>query len=161
MTELFEIKKTTRDDIPLIFSFIKELAEYERLSHEVVATEETLTKMLFGNKPYAEVVIGYLNNSPASFAIYFHNFSTFLARPGLYLEDLFVKPEFRGQGLGQKMFVYLAQIAKDRQCGRLEWSVLDWNELAISFYKRMGAKAMDEWTVYRATGKALEDLASL
>lgn len=161
MTELFEIKKTTKDDIPLIFSFIKELAEYEKLSHEVVATEQTLTTMLFGDKPYAEVIIGYLNNSPVSFAIYFHNFSTFLGQPGIYLEDLFVKPEFRGQGLGQKMFVYLAQIAKDRQCGRFEWSVLDWNELAIGFYKRMGAKPMDGWTVYRASGKALEDLANL
>jgi GNAT superfamily N-acetyltransferase len=141
-------------------SFIKELAEYEKLLHEVVATESILMDTLFGEKSTAEVVIGYLNHKPISFALYFQNFSTFFGRPGIYLEDLFVKPEARGRGVGQKMLSYLAYIAKERKCGRLEWWVLDWNETAIGFYKRIGAKAMDEWTVYRVTDRALDDLAA-
>jgi GNAT superfamily N-acetyltransferase len=156
---MFEIKPATIDDVPLILSFIKQLAEFEKLSHEVVATEDTLKQTLFGDKPYAEVVIGYLNKEPVSFALFFHNYSTFLGRPGIYLEDLFVKPEIRGQGIGYKMLVYLARLAKSRNCGRLEWWVLDWNEAAIDFYKRIGAKPMDEWTVFRVTGKELEELA--
>jgi GNAT superfamily N-acetyltransferase len=160
MTDLFEIKPARIEDTSLILSFIKELAEYEKLLHEVVATEEILKETLFGDHPHAEVIIGYLNNKPISFALYFHNFSTFLGRPGIYLEDLFVKPEARGQGIGQKMLNYLAYLAKSRNCGRLEWWVLDWNETAIEFYKRLGAKPMDEWTVYRVTGKDLDDLAA-
>lgn len=160
MTDSFKIRQARIEDVSLILSFIKELAEYEKLSHEVVATEDLLRETLFGEKAQAEVIFGTLNEQPASFALYFHNFSTFLGRPGIYLEDLFVKPEFRGKGLGQKMLTYLAHLAKQRKCGRLEWWVLDWNETAIGFYKRLGAQAMDEWTVYRVTGKALDELAT-
>lgn len=160
MSNLFEIKPATIEDVPLILSFIKELAEYEKLLHEVVATENILKETLFGNQAHAEVIMGYLDGVPVSFALYFHNFSTFLGRPGIYLEDLFVKPEARGNGIGQKMLAYLAHLAKSRKCGRLEWAVLDWNETAIGFYKRMGAKAMDEWTVYRVTDQALDNLAA-
>lgn len=160
MNDIFEIKQASVQDVPLILSLIKELAEYEKLSHEVIATEEMLKNSLFGEKSHAEIIIGFLNHTPVSFALYFHSYSTFLGRPGIYLEDLYVKQEFRGQGVGQKMLAYIAQIAKERKCGRLEWSVLDWNEPAISFYKRLGAKAMDEWTVYRLTGEALDNLAA-
>lgn len=160
MSNLFEIKTATIHDVPLILSFIKELAEYEKLLHEVVATEAILKETLFGEKAHAEVIIGYLNDQPVSFALYFHNFSTFLGRPGIYVEDLFVRPEARGQGIGQKMLAYLAYLAKKRKCGRLEWWVLDWNETAIGFYKRIGAKAMDEWTVYRVTNEDLDKLAA-
>lgn len=156
----FEIKPANIEDVPLILSLIKELAEYERLSHEVIATEEKLKTALFGQYPYAEVIIGYLDNTPVSFALYFHNFSTFLGLPGIHLEDLFVKPEARGKGIGRKMLTHVAQVAKQRQCGRLEWSVLNWNEPAINFYKSMGAKAMDEWSVYRLTGDALDKVAN-
>ena len=159
MSDEFNIKAATIDDIPIILSFIKELAEYEKLLHEVVATEETLKETLFGETAYANVLIGYLNNQPISFALYFHNFSTFLGRPGIYLEDLFVKPEARGNGIGQKMLAYLAYLAKTSNCGRLEWWVLDWNKDAIGFYQRMGATPMDQWTVQRITGKSLSDLA--
>jgi len=159
MTNAFIIKKATIDDVSLILSFIKELAQYEKLLHEVVATESLLQETLFGDKAHAEVIIGYLNDSPVSFALFFHNFSTFLGRPGLYLEDLYVKPEARGLGIGQKMLSYLAHLAKERNCGRFEWWVLDWNETAIHFYKKLGAKAMDEWTVYRVTGNDLDHLA--
>lgn len=154
------IKQATQDDIPVILTFIKELADYEKLSHEVVATEEDLRQTLFGDNPHAEVVIGYLDKKPASFALFFHNYSTFLAKPGLYLEDLFVKPALRGHGIGQQMLTYLANLAKERGCGRFEWSVLDWNKSAILFYEKLGAKALDEWTSFRVTGKALDALAS-
>lgn len=160
MNTQFEIKPATINDVPLILSFIKELAEYEKLSHAVVATESLLMKSLFGENPHAEVLIGYLDGNPVSFALFFHNFSTFLGQPGIYLEDLYVKPEARGQGIGQKMLSYLAHLAKERECGRFEWWVLDWNEVAIGFYKKLGAKAMDEWTVYRVTGQSLDDLAA-
>jgi len=160
MSEIFKIQSATIDDVPLILSFIKDLAIYEKLLHEVVATEELLKETLFGPHTPAEVVIGYLDEIPVSFALFFHNFSTFLGRPGIYLEDLFVKPEARGKGIGQKMLAYLAHLAKSRNCGRLEWWVLDWNETAIGFYKRLGAKPMDEWTVYRVTDQALNDLAA-
>lgn len=160
MKDIFEIKPATIDNVPLILAFIKELASYEKLAHEVVATEDILKETLFGDKAHAEVIIGYLNNLPVSFALFFHNFSTFLGRPGIYLEDLFVKQSVRGKGIGQKMLAYLAQLAKTRKCGRLEWWVLDWNETAINFYKRLGAKPMDEWTVFRVTDRALDDLAS-
>jgi GNAT superfamily N-acetyltransferase len=156
----FEIKSATPADVPLILSFIKELADYEKLLHEVVATEDILKKTLFGEKKYAEVIIGFLNNQPVSFALFFHNFSSFLGRPGIYLEDLYVKPEVRGNGIGQRMLTYLARLAKQRNCGRLEWWVLDWNKSAIDFYKRLGAIPMDEWTVFRVTGEALDKLAA-
>jgi GNAT superfamily N-acetyltransferase len=159
MTDAFKIKPATTQDVPLILQFIKELADYEKLLHQVVATEEILKETLFGDKSHAEVVIGYLDNKPVSFALFFHNFSTFLGRPGIYLEDLFVKPEARGKGIGQKMLAYLAHLAKQRKCGRLEWWVLDWNETAVNFYKKLNATPMDEWTVFRVTDKALDDLA--
>lgn len=159
MNNKLTIKIACASDIPLILQFIKELAEYEQLLHEVVATEELLQETLFGSKAYAEVIIGYIDEKPTSFALFIHNFSTFLGKPGIYLEDLFVRPEFRGQGIGQIMLAYLAKLAKDRKCGRLEWWVLDRNETAIKFYKKIGAKAMDEWTVQRVSGQELDDLA--
>ena len=145
--------------MPLILSFIRELAEYERLSDEVVATEEALRAHLFGERPVAEVVIGEEGGTPAGFALFFHSFSTFLGRPGIYLEDLYVRPESRGRGVGRALLVHLARLAKERGCGRLEWSVLDWNEPAIGFYGRLGASPVDGWTVFRVTGEALEELA--
>ena len=159
MNNNFKIRQANIDDVTLILSFIKELAEYEQLLSEVVATEEILRETLFGAKSHAEVIFGELDNEPISFALYFHNFSTFLGKPGIYLEDLFVRPEARGQGIGQKMLAYLAHLTKERNCGRLEWWVLDWNETAIHFYKKLGAKPMDEWTVHRVTGDALNQLA--
>ena len=147
--------------MPVILSFIRQLAEYERLSHEAVMTEEILRESLFGPRPYAEVLLGYADDAPVTFAVFFHNFSTFLGRPGLYLEDLFVIPEMRGRGFGRAMLVELARIARERKCGRFEWSVLDWNEPAIGFYRKLGAVPMDEWTVFRMTGKSLLDLAEL
>ncbi len=155
------IRSATIQDVPLILSFIKELAEYEKLSHEVVATEDILQKTLFGPKSHAEVILGYYENTPVAFALFFHNFSTFLGKPGIYLEDLFVKKEMRGKGFGQQVLAYLAKLAKERDCGRLEWWVLDWNTPAIEFYKRIGAIPMDEWTVFRVTGDALDNLANL
>jgi GNAT superfamily N-acetyltransferase len=159
MPEL-EIRAATEDDVPLILSLIKELAEYERLSHEVVATEEALRDSLFGERPVAEVLIGHLGDEPVGFALFFHNFSTFLGKPGIYLEDLYVRPEFRGAGIGRALLVHLARVARERGCGRLEWSVLDWNEPAIGFYKKIGASPVSGWTVYRVTGEALDDMAA-
>ena len=155
----FKILSATVDDVSLILDFIKELADYEKLLNEVVATEELLRENLFGDKPRAEVILGYLDDIPVAFALFFHNFSTFLGRPGLYLEDLYVKPESRGHGLGKKMLNHLAALAKERNCGRFEWWVLDWNEPAIEFYKKLGAQPMSDWTVYRVTGQALDELA--
>ncbi len=154
------IREATEEDVLLILSFVRELAEYERLPHEVVASEETLRDNLFGEHPYAEVLIANQDEAPAGFALFFHNFSTFLGRPGIYLEDLYVRPESRGAGIGRALLARLAGLAKERGCGRLEWSVLDWNEPSIGFYKKLGAVAMDDWTVYRVTGAALEGLAS-
>jgi GNAT superfamily N-acetyltransferase len=154
-----EIRPATEVDVPLILSFIRELANYERLSHEVVATEEALRDSLFGERRFAEVLLGYGGGSPAGFALFFHTFSTFLGKPGIYLEDLYVKPEFRGAGIGRALLVHLARLARERGCGRLEWSVLDWNEPAIGFYKGIGASPVSGWTVYRLTGEALEELA--
>jgi GNAT superfamily N-acetyltransferase len=156
----FEIKPATIEDVPLILSFIKKLAVYERLAHEAVATEEILRETLFGERRYAEVVIGYYQNKPVCFALFFHSFSTFLGRPGIYLEDLFVDEEQRGKGFGKALLVYLAQLAVARNCGRLEWAVLNWNEPAIRFYQSLGARPMDEWTVYRLTGETLTALAN-
>ncbi len=147
------------EDTPLILSFVRELAEYEKLSHEVVATEEALRDSLFGERPFAEVLLTFVEDEPAGFALFFHNFSTFLGKPGIYLEDLYVRPEHRGTGAGRALLSYLARLAVERGCGRLEWWVLDWNEPAVGFYKRIGALAMDDWTVYRLTGDALKRLA--
>lgn len=155
----FVIRQATESDVPLILQFIRGLAEYERLAHECVADEATLKKTLFGERKVAEVVIGYDHDTPVCFALFFHNFSTFLGRPGIYLEDLFVNPDQRGKGFGKAMLAYLARLAVERECGRLEWSVLDWNEPAINFYKSLGAKPMDEWTIFRVTGEALTQLA--
>jgi GNAT superfamily N-acetyltransferase len=154
-----EIRVATEDDVPLILALIRELAEYERLSHEVVATEETLRHSLFGERRLAETLLAYLGDDLAGFALFFHSFSTFLGRPGIYLEDLYVRPEFRSAGVGRTLLVRIAGLAKERGCGRLEWAVLDWNEPAISFYKRIGASPVSGWTVYRLTGEALEELA--
>jgi len=156
----FSIRNATGEDVPLILSFIHELAEYEKLSHEVSATEELLRDALFGERPAAEVLIGEPDGQPAAFALFFHNFSTFLGRPGIYLEDLYVRPEFRGRGLGKDMLSHLARLAKERGCSRLEWWVLDRNEPAIGFYRSVGAVPMDDWTVYRVTGAALDGLAA-
>jgi GNAT superfamily N-acetyltransferase len=153
------VRPATVADVPLLKEFICALAEYEKLSHECFVTEAKLEKTLFGTKPAAEALIAYVNNEPAGFALFFQTYSTFLAQPGLYLEDLFVKPELRRRGVGQALFRKLAQIACERGCGRFEWSALDWNTPAIQFYERMGAKAMSEWTVYRLTGDALQRAA--
>lgn len=156
----FRIEPATECDVQVILKFIRGLAEYEKLSHEVVATEASLRESLFGPRPTAEVVIGSAGREPAGFAVFFHNYSTFLGRPGLYVEDLFVAPEWRGRGLGRRLLAYVADLAVKRGCGRLEWAVLDWNEPAIRFYKSLGARPMEEWTVYRLTGDALERLAT-
>jgi ribosomal protein S18 acetylase RimI-like enzyme len=155
----FRLENATEKDLPLILALIKELAEYEKLSHAVVATEDILRDSLF-MKRVAEVVIGYSGDEPAGFAVFFQTFSTFLGVPGMYLEDLYVIPRFRRHGLGRMLLIHLATLARERGYGRVEWSVLDWNELAIGFYKGLGAKPMDEWTVFRLTGRAIDDLAS-
>jgi GNAT superfamily N-acetyltransferase len=155
----FDIRAATKADVSIILSFIKKLADYERLSHEVVASEETLRKTLFGRRRTAEVAIGYFNREPVGFVLYFHNYSTFLGRPGIYIEDLFVDEAFRRRGFGGALLCYVAGVANERRCGRLEWSVLDWNEPAINFYKKLGAVPMSEWTVFRVTGKELDKLA--
>lgn len=147
------------DDVALVLELIRELAQFERLSQEVVATEALLRETLFGTRPVAEIILGFSHGEPAAFALFFHNYSTFLGRPGVYLEDLFVRPQFRRKGIGHALFVCLAQIARQRGCGRLEWSVLDWNESAIHFYESLGAEALHEWTTYRVTGAALDRLA--
>ena len=154
------IDPATIDDVPIILGFIRELAEYEKLPHEAVATEDDLRRTIFGDRPYAEVLIARLGDEPVGFALFFHNYSTWLGKPGLYLEDLYVTPERRGLGVGEALLVHLAGIAVERGCGRFEWSVLDWNEPAIRFYEKLGAIQMDEWTVHRVAGKALEALAA-
>lgn len=156
----FEIRSAMESDVPLILAFIKKLARYERLAHEVVATEELLRETLFGERRTAEVVFGYHRGEPAAFALFFHNYSTFLGRPGIYLEDLYVEEQYRGQGIGKAMLAYLAQVAVERKCGRLEWWVLDWNAPAIQFYQKLGATPMNDWTVFRLTGEALANLAN-
>lgn len=147
-------------DITHILAFIRELGEYEKLADEVVADEAGLATQLFGERPAAEVVIAEVDGQPAGFALFFHNFSTFLGQRGLYLEDLFVRPQFRGLGLGKRIMVHLAKLAVERDCGRFEWSVLDWNAPAIAFYRELGASPMDEWTVQRVSGDALKALAA-
>jgi GNAT superfamily N-acetyltransferase len=143
------IRPATQADLSLIVSFIHELADFEKLAHEVTVTEDILKASLFGDKPYAEVILAEVSAEPAGFAVFFHNFSTFLGKPGLYLEDLFVRPNYRGHGVGQALLNHLQDLALARGCGRLEWWVLDWNEPAIGFYKKLGAVPMDEWTVFR------------
>ncbi len=155
----FVIRAAAESDVPVILSFVKQLAAYEKLSHEVVATEEHLRETLFGACKAAEVAIGYFEGKPVGFVLFFHNYSTFLASPGLYIEDLFVDEAYRRRGFGRALLLHVARLAGERQCGRLEWAVLDWNEPAINFYKTLGAVAMDEWTVFRVTGTALKKLA--
>jgi GNAT superfamily N-acetyltransferase len=156
----FHIQAATKADVPVIFSFIQKLADYERLSHEVTATEKSLAETLFGRRRTAEVAIGSFKRQPVSFVLFFHNYSTFLGQPGIYIEDLYVDENFRRRGFGSAMLHYVARLATDRRCGRLEWSVLDWNEPAINFYKKIGAVPMNEWTVFRLTGEKLAKLAA-
>ena len=154
-----EIRPAPTNDVPLVLAFIRELAEYEKLAHEVRATEDQVRATLFGEKSVAEVVIASLDGRPVGFAVFFPNYSTFLGRPGLYLEDLFVRPEARGLGVGRELLAYLARLTVERGWGRLEWRVLDWNEPSIAFYKKLGAEPLDDWTVFRVTGEALTLLA--
>jgi len=155
----FEIRTTTKADVPVILSLIRELAVYEREPDAVVATEAGLRDVLFGPKPSAEVLLALEQGEPVGFAVYFFNFSTWLGRPGLYLEDLFVRPEVRGKGYGRALLERLAQIAQERGCGRMEWAVLDWNDPAIQFYRKLGAEPMNEWTVFRLTKEGIAKLA--
>ena len=157
--ENFKIRPARVEDVPVILELIRDLATYERAPNEVTATEGQLVDVLFGERPAAEVLLVFEGESPVGFALFFHNFSTWLGRPGLYLEDLFVKPEKRGKGYGRALLVELAKIARDRGCGRMEWAVLDWNEPAIKFYRALGAKPMDEWTVFRLTPEEIAKLA--
>ena len=159
MPDELTLRNATEEDVPLILQFIRDLAEYERLAHACVATEESVRETLFGERPYAEVVIAEHAGEPAGFALFFHNYSTFLARPGIYLEDLYVRPELRGLGIGKALLARLASLAVERNCGRLEWAVLNWNDSAIRFYRSLGALPQDQWTTYRVTGEALENLA--
>jgi GNAT superfamily N-acetyltransferase len=158
MTSQIRIDPATPADVPMIRTLIRELAEFERLLHEATATEEQIRESLFGPNPGAEVIMARIEGEVAGFALFFHNFSTFLGQRGVYLEDLFVRSHFRGSGCGGALLKQLAKIALDRGCGRLEWSVLDWNQRAIDFYIALGAKPMDEWTIYRVTGEALQKL---
>lgn len=160
MTTPISIRFACADDLPLIADLIRGLAEYEKLAHEVRFDEAVLGAKLFGARPYAEVIIGEVDGAAQGFALFFHNFSTFEGKPGVYLEDLFVRPEARGSGLGKALLSRLAAIAVERDCARLEWSVLDWNEPAIGFYKKLGARLMDEWTVMRVDGAALVQLGA-
>jgi GNAT superfamily N-acetyltransferase len=157
--KLLHIRFARQEDVPSILSFIKDLAEFEKLSHEVVATEEKLKATLFGPRPVAEVLIAEWEGRPAGFALFFHSYSTFLAKPGIYLEDLFVRNEYRSRGIGEALLKHLAGIAKERSCGRLEWSVLDWNERAMKFYRGLGAVPMGDWTVQRMTEPVFTKLA--
>lgn len=154
-----EIRSGTRTDVAIILQLIRDLATYERAPNDVTATEEQLLEVLFGPKPAAEVALAFEGDVPVGFAVFFHNFSTWLGRAGLYLEDLFVKPEFRGKGYGRAFLVYLAKIAQQRGCGRMEWAVLDWNDPAIQFYRKLGAEPKTEWTVFRLTRDGIAKLA--
>jgi GNAT superfamily N-acetyltransferase len=154
-----QIRSATEADVPLILQFIRDLAIYEKLEHKVIATEETVRRTLFGNPRFAEVVFAEVDGKEVGFALFFHNYSTFLGQPGIYLEDLFVKPESRGHGIGKALLAHLAKLAKERGCGRLEWAVLDWNTPSINFYKSLGAVPLSDWIVFRLTGEALEKLA--
>jgi GNAT superfamily N-acetyltransferase len=155
-----EIRSAVAADVPVIAQLIRELADYERAPNEAIATEEGLREVLFGEEPAAHVLLAFETGEAVGFAVYFFNFSTWLGRPGLYLEDLFVRPSVRGKGYGRALLQRLAQIARERGCGRMEWAVLDWNEPAIGFYKTLGAKPMEEWTVYRLTSDGIAKLAN-
>ncbi len=157
---MFEIRPATPADVPAIFSLIQALAEYEKLSHQVTGSIEHLHSHLFGEKPLIEAIVAVVENKPIGFALFLHNYSTFLTKPGIYLEDLFVLPEYRGQGIGKAILTRLAQTAVERDCGRLDWCVLDWNESAIGFYKRMGATVLPDWRICRVTGEALFQMAT-
>lgn len=159
MTAELRISPATEQDVPLVLEFIRKLAEYEKLSHEVEATEDLLHEALFGDDPSAEVLLAYWAGEPAGFAVYFRNFSTFLSKPGIYLEDLFVEPVFRSRGIGKALLARVARIARERGCGRLNWAVLDWNRPAIEFYRSLGARPLDQWTIYRLAGESLDSLA--
>jgi GNAT superfamily N-acetyltransferase len=159
MSTALRIAAATERDIPLILKFIRGLAEYEKLSDQMVATEDDLREALFGARPVAEVLLAYWEDEPAGFALYLRNFSTFLGRAGIFLEDLFVEPALRGKGIGKALLIRLAQITQERGYGRLEWAVLDWNTPSIEFYRSLGAVALDDWTAYRLTGDALKNLA--
>ena len=160
MSDSLRIRPAVAADAALILSLIRELADYEHMLDQVTATEAGIRTTLFGAKPAAECVIAELDGKPAGFALFFHNYSTFLGQPGLYLEDLYVKPELRSRGIGRKLLAHLARLALERGCGRFEWAVLDWNEPAIRFYQGLGAKMMDAWRINRLTGEALEKLAA-
>lgn len=159
-TALYQIRSATQQDVPLIVQFIRELAEYEKLLHEMVADEATITETMFGPKPYAECLIAEVDGEPAGFALFFHTYSTFLGKPGMYLEDLFVRPAFRSRGIGLGFFKAMAKIALERDCGRIEWGVLDWNESAIKFYeKKLGSVPLSDWIKERLDRAAIEKLA--
>jgi len=160
MSDDITLRPASRADVPIVLQFIRDLAHYERLEHEVSASEAELEEALFGDRRYAEVLLACSGGTAVGFALFFHNFSTFKGRPGIYLEDLYVRPEARGRGVGKRLLARLARIAVERRCTRLEWAVLDWNEPSIGFYHSLGAVAMDEWTTFRLTGAALEQLAS-
>ena len=159
-THTISIRAVREHDVELVLAFIHELAQYERLADQVTATRDDIHAALFGPRPYAEAVLGCIDGEPCGFALYFHNFSTFLGKPGLYLEDLYVRPGARGRGLGSHMLAWLARLALERGCGRFEWAVLDWNESALKVYRGLGARAADDWTLYRVTGEALAALAA-
>jgi GNAT superfamily N-acetyltransferase len=161
MSKSIQIAPAAQSDVPTILRFIRALAEYEKLSHQCVATEQMLRETLFGKRVYAEVLIARLEQMPVGYALFFHNYSTFLAQPGMYLEDLFVLPECRGKGVGKALLAKVAQIARERDCGRLEWSVLDWNQPAIEFYKRLGATVMPDWRICRVSDDQLANLAGV
>lgn len=156
----FEIREASEADVPVMLRMIKALAEFERLGDQVVATELSLRQSLFGDRPFGEALIGYCGGEPVGFAIFFHSFSTFRGAPGLYLEDLFIEPAWRGRGFGRRLLARVAAVAVARGCHRMEWSVLDWNERAVDFYVRAGARPMQEWTTFRLTGDALDALAA-
>jgi GNAT superfamily N-acetyltransferase len=159
VSESFSIRPAQKSDVPAILQLIRDLAEYERAPNEAVATAENLEEALFGERPAAEVLLGEENGEPVCFALFFYNFSTWLGRRGLYLEDLFVRPEVRGKGYGRALLVRLAQIAREQGCGRMEWAVLDWNEPAIQFYRKLGARPNEEWTIFRLTRDGIASLA--
>ncbi len=158
LDDKLRIREAKPEDVPLILQLIRELADYEKLSHEVVADEKTLRETLFGERKYAEILIAEYNGQPAGQALFFHNYSTFIGRPGIYLEDIYVRPSLRGKGIGKSLLKSLIKLAKERNCGRVEWAVLDWNEPSIQFYKKMGAVPMDEWTVFRVTQDKFDDI---
>ena len=159
MADTVTIRPAVAHELPLVLEFIRELAVYERLEHEMSATTADLATSLFGPRPYAEVVFACLDGIPVGFALFFHNFSTFIGKPGIYLEDLFVRPQARGRGIGRRLLAWLARTTLERGCARLDWAVLDWNAPSIAFYRSVGAVAQDEWTIMRVSGAALERLA--